>query len=204
MSEFNCRMPVIALRGLVVIPGTVIHFDVSREKSIAAIEDVMKHDQMVMLSAQKDPETEDPGIDDICRIGTAAKVRQIVRMPKNVVRVLAEGLYRSTIVEEISSKPYLFYNIAVDDTKETIDDPVRSEGMRRALEEIMERFEGLGTKFSAEIKQSLAFFKGIGCHYYHVGAFVVYKPERLARHRAKLHEKLVIIAKIIIFYRNHR
>ena len=153
MSEFNCRMPVIALRGLVVIPGTVIHFDVSREKSIAAIEDVMKHDQMVMLSAQKDPETEDPGIDDICRIGTAAKVRQIVRMPKNVVRVLAEGLYRSTIVEEISSKPYLFYNIAVDDTKETIDDPVRSEGMRRALEEIMERFEGLGTKFSAEIKR---------------------------------------------------
>ena len=144
---------MIALRGLTVMPGTVVHFDVSRDKSIAAIEDVMQHDQMVMLAAQKDPDIEDPGIEDIFETGTVAKVRQIVRLPKNVVRVLAEGLYRAKIDEVISVKPYLFYNVTVNDTKEEPFDELHSEGMKRVLEEIIERYEGIGTKFGPEIER---------------------------------------------------
>ena len=91
MNDINCRMPVLALRGIVCLPDMVLHFDVSGKKSIAALEAAMVKDQMVFLVTQKNPDEEEPAPEALYRIGTMAKIKQIVKMPENMVRVLAEG-----------------------------------------------------------------------------------------------------------------
>ena len=78
-------LPMLTLRGKYIFPNTVIHFDVSRSKSIRAIEEAMQNDQMIFLDNQVDPTIEDPGIVDLYSVGTLAKIRQVVKMPQNVV-----------------------------------------------------------------------------------------------------------------------
>ncbi len=97
MSERMETLPVVALRGMTVLPDMVIHFDVSRRRSIAAVEEAMLHEQKVFLVTQKDLQTENPGADDLYRIGTIAKVRQVIKMPQKIIRVLAEGIERGEL-----------------------------------------------------------------------------------------------------------
>lgn len=105
MSDINCRMPAVALRGLVCLPDMILHFDVSRKKSIAALEAAMVKDQMVFLVAQKDPDEEDPKQEDLYTAGAMAKVKQIVKMPENMVRVVAEGKFRAELDEMFRCLP---------------------------------------------------------------------------------------------------
>ena len=88
-------MPLIPLRGISIFPGMVLHFDVGRKKSIAAVEYAMAGDQMVFLSYQKDIMTENPGRDEVSKIGVVAEVKQILRLPDGNLRVLVEGLFRA-------------------------------------------------------------------------------------------------------------
>ena len=84
-------LPAIALRGTTILPDMIVHFDISREKSIKAVEAAMVKDQRVFLITQKDPETENPGIPDLYQVGTVAFVKQVVKLPQDVLRVLVEG-----------------------------------------------------------------------------------------------------------------
>ena len=95
MNGLIQTLPVVALRGMTVLPDMVIHFDVSREKSIKAIERAMLQEQKVFLVMQQNNQAEDPGQEDLCRIGTIAAVEQVIKLPHNILRVLAEGLERS-------------------------------------------------------------------------------------------------------------
>ena len=88
-------MPLIPLRGISIFPGMVLHFDVGRKKSIAAVEYAMAGDQMVFLSYQKDIMTENPNKDEVSKIGVVAEVKQILRLPDGNLRVLVEGLFRA-------------------------------------------------------------------------------------------------------------
>ncbi len=155
MSEKGNRIPVIALRGLVVMPGTVVHFDISRQKSIAAVEDALAHGQMAMLLAQKSPDTEDPDVADLFEIGTVAKIRQIVRMPRNVVRVLAEGVYRARVTQEIALKPYLYFEVQREEDEDASLTPETAEGMVNCLREIIGQYVQAGTKISSDIEHSI-------------------------------------------------
>ncbi|HCO29524.1 MAG TPA: endopeptidase La, partial [Lachnospiraceae bacterium] len=101
------KMPMIALRGTVVFPKTVVHFDVSREKSVQAVENAMKGEQLVFLSAQMDDSIEDPKREDIYSLGVVAKIKQIIKLPGNVIRVLVEGENRARLVELLEEEPYL-------------------------------------------------------------------------------------------------
>ena len=92
MEEKNVVMPVVALRGLTVLPGMTIHFDVSREKSVRAVEKAMVGDQQVFLTAQKDPDVEQPAADQLYAMGTVSMVKQLVKMPGGIVRVMVEGI----------------------------------------------------------------------------------------------------------------
>ncbi|MEG0214822.1 MAG: LON peptidase substrate-binding domain-containing protein, partial [Hungatella sp.] len=92
MESKIITMPVIALRGLTVLPKMMIHFDISRAKSIAAVEKAMVEDQKVLLVTQKEPEEMDPTIEQLFQIGTIAWIKQLVKMPGNIVRVMAEGI----------------------------------------------------------------------------------------------------------------
>lgn len=95
--EMRERMPAVALRGMTILPDMMIHFDLSREKSIQAVEQAMCDDQRVFLVAQKRPETEAPQQDDVYRVGCIARVRQVTKLPDNLVRVMVEGLSRGIL-----------------------------------------------------------------------------------------------------------
>lgn len=105
MSEKKI-LPVLPLRGLVVFPKMVIHFDVGREKSIQAVEQAMQEEQLILLAAQKDVAEENPQPMDIYQVGTVARIKQILKLPENHVRVLAEGLYRATLDQYIEKETY--------------------------------------------------------------------------------------------------
>ena len=90
-------LPVIPLRGFMVFPHMMLHFDVGRPASVAALEQSMANDQMVFLVAQKDSEIEDPKIEDLYTVGTIAEIKQLVNLPGDVIRVLAEGRRRAEL-----------------------------------------------------------------------------------------------------------
>lgn len=108
-EERPCEvMPIVALRGLTVFPQLIIHFDLNREKSIAAVEQAMKEEgQRLFLTAQKDLQTADPGLEDLYPVGTVARIRQVTRMPDRVVRVLVEGESRAQLLEILQKEPCL-------------------------------------------------------------------------------------------------
>ena len=155
MSDINCRMPAVALRGLVCLPDMILHFDVSRKKSIAALEAAMVKDQMVFLVAQKDPDEEDPKQEDLYTAGAMAKVKQIVKMPENMVRVVAEGKFRAELDEMISVSPYLLTDVIIHDREEKVENENEAEAMRRVLEEIVQKFIDAGAKFGPEITRQM-------------------------------------------------
>lgn len=155
MSDINCRMPAVALRGLVCLPDMILHFDVSRKKSIAALEAAMVKDQMVFLVAQKDPDEEDPKQEDLYTAGAMAKVKQIVKMPENMVRVVAEGIFRAELDEMISVSPYLLTDVIIHDREEKVENENEAEAMRRVLEEIVQKFIDAGAKFGPEITRQM-------------------------------------------------
>ena len=98
MSDLIILMPAIALRGTTILPDMIVHFDISRIKSVKSVEEAMLHDQKVFLVTQKDAEKEEPGLEDVYKIGTIAVVKQVVKLPKGVLRVLVEGLERAELV----------------------------------------------------------------------------------------------------------
>ena len=105
-------LPAIALRGTTVLPDMIVHFDVSREKSIKAIEAAMLHDQKIFLVTQKDPEIENPGLTDLYKIGTVAYIKQVVKLPHDLLRVLVEGTERAELLSLEQEKPHLCAEIA--------------------------------------------------------------------------------------------
>ena len=101
------RLPVIALRGLTVFPGAVLHFDVGREKSVRALDRAMNTNQRVFLVTQNDITTDDPDFDALCPVGTVAKVKQVLRLPGESIRVLIQGETRGRVNTVIKLNPYL-------------------------------------------------------------------------------------------------
>ena len=99
-------LPVLPLRGLPVFPDMIIHFDVGRDKSIAALDKSMVENQLILLLPQKDADIEFPKADDLCAIGTIARVKQILRFSETDVRVLVEGIARGTVTEYVKTSPY--------------------------------------------------------------------------------------------------
>ena len=95
--EIRERMPAVALRGMTILPDMMIHFDLSREKSIQAVEQAMCDDQRIFLVAQKKPETEIPGEEDVYRVGCIARIKQVTKLPDNLVRVMVEGISRGIL-----------------------------------------------------------------------------------------------------------
>lgn len=98
-------LPMLALRGKIIYPKTTVHFDVSREKSAAAVQEAMQNNQMIFLSNQMDPNEENPDASELFQIGLVAKIKQIVKLPQNLIRVFVEGIERGKITEVCESNP---------------------------------------------------------------------------------------------------
>ena len=112
-KQQTIHLPVLPLRGLMIFPNMVLHFDVGRRKSVLALEQGMTDRQKVFLVSQKDENTEDPGWKDLCRVGTIAEIRQVMNLPGENIRVLVEGKTRGVIAEPISDDPCLSANIRI-------------------------------------------------------------------------------------------
>ena len=141
------------------MPEMIVHFDVSRDRSIAAIQQAMVEEQEIFLVAQKSIETENPGQDDVYEIGTVASVKQLIKLSKKVVRVLVEGKNRAVLKKIEETDPYLRAEVEVLEEQEiTIPDDLNAEAMMRGLKEIITEYAAKNGKIS---KESVAEFLDI-------------------------------------------
>ena len=151
MDNETRSLPMVALRGLTIMPEMIVHFDVSRERSIAAIQQAMVEEQEIFLVAQKSIETENPGQDDVYEIGTVASVKQLIKLSKKVVRVLVEGKNRAVLKKIEETDPYLRAEVEVLEEQEiTIPDDLNAEAMMRGLKEIITEYAAKNGKISKE------------------------------------------------------
>lgn len=151
MDNETRSLPMVALRGLTIMPEMIVHFDVSRERSIAAIQQAMVEEQEIFLVAQKSIETENPGQDDVYETGTVASVKQLIKLSKKVVRVLVEGKNRAVLKKIEETDPYLRAEVEVLEEQEiTIPDDLNAEAMMRGLKEIITEYAAKNGKISKE------------------------------------------------------
>ena len=152
MSEvlYPKKMPALALRGVCVFPAMLTHFDVERPQSVAAIDEAMKTNQMLFLIAQRDVQQNDPSFDVLCELGTVAKIKQVLRVPGDVVRVLVEGEYRARISQPIQESPYLY--AYVDQVPETAynANSAKAEALARQAMDLFEEFIELSPRSMQE------------------------------------------------------
>ena len=141
MSSIIKQLPTVALRGLTILPGMVAHFDVSREKSIKAVEEAMMDEQEIFLLTQKNPEEEEPTAENLYSIGLVAEIKQVIKMPNDLVRVLVEGIERAELNCFTETEEYLLAEVIrfTEDGLEDIPENAR-EAMIRCLEEKYEQF----------------------------------------------------------------
>lgn len=151
MTNQNIVLPAIALRGTTILPGMIVHFDVSRERSVKAIEAAMLHDQKIFLVTQIDPEVESPDLAGVYHVGTIAYIKQVVKLPQNLLRVLVEGTGRATLVKFEQEFPFIRSEITpVDEEEMQMPEPVM-EAMHRSLKELFHRYCMENGKVSKEL-----------------------------------------------------
>lgn len=145
-------LPAIALRGTTILPGMIVHFDVSRERSVKAIEAAMLNDQKIFLVTQKDPEVETPEISDLYHVGTIAYIKQVVKLPKNLLRVLVEGTERAELLSFSQEAPFLESEVSVLSAEEEEEyPPAVREAMCRSLRDLFQQFAGESGRVSREL-----------------------------------------------------
>ena len=151
MTNQNIVLPAIALRGTTILHGMIVHYDVSRERSVKAIEAAMLHDQKIFLVTQIDPEVESPDLAGVYHVGTIAYIKQVVKLPQNLLRVLVEGTGRATLVKFEQEFPFIRSEITpVDEEEMQMPEPVM-EAMHRSLKELFHRYCMENGKVSKEL-----------------------------------------------------
>lgn len=160
MEDTILMLPVIALRGLTVLPGMTVNFDISREKSINAVEKAMVTDQKVFLVTQHDPNEAEPDQDQLFQYGTISRIRQLVKMPGNIVRVMTEGLARAQLLN-LNTEGDSLTGEVLERKPENNTDLVVAEAMTRILKEQIESFGKLHPKFAREVMKGLLGIRGL-------------------------------------------
>ncbi len=155
MSEYSKKVPIVALRGMAVLPGMQLHFDVNRQMSIEAIENAMENDQLVLLLTQKDPDTEAPGQEDLFSVGTIALVKQIIKLPGNVIRVLVTGTDRAKLDSIVEDKPFLLGEVALLEKNDEKLDGSEKKAMLRGLKDVLEVYLNENPKIGKEVTKTL-------------------------------------------------
>ena len=151
MSELIKNIPVVALRGMTILPSMITHFDISREKSVKAVEAAMLRDQRLVVLTQKSPETQDPGMKDLYKIGTLVTVKQIMKLPQNIFRVLAEGLERVEVMDLDVADGCLVADAATFSEEElALPDEKNQEAMVQTLRTIFQNYCQANSKISRE------------------------------------------------------
>ena len=154
MKEEKLILPLIPLRGITIFPNMVMHFDVGRKKSIAAIEEAMVRDQKLFLSTQKQAKTDEPKEEDIFEIGTISIVKQIVKMPNDTIRVLVEGIKRGTIKSYVNNEN--FFEVEIEEHSNEIDEKSNElEALIRTLKDEFTEYIAISGAGASDILMNL-------------------------------------------------
>jgi ATP-dependent Lon protease len=143
------KIPLLPLRGLGIFPYMVLHFDVGREKSIRALEEAMINDQLIFLVTQKEAQTDLPSIEDFYEVGTISKIKQLLKLPGDTIRVLVEGISRAKI-EEILSEDQFFLVEASEFEEQEIEVDTEIEALRRSLLDVFDEYVKANSKIAPE------------------------------------------------------
>lgn len=162
MNNLIKAMPAIALRGTTILPEMIVHFDISRRKSIKAVEEAMTQDQKIFLITQRDPQVEMPGFQDLYKIGTIAEIKQVVKMPKDMLRVLVEGVERAELMELEENLPYLEAEVAGFELEEENLPVNLQEAMIRTIKELFMTYCQENQKISKELAGQILDIQEVG------------------------------------------
>ena len=147
------HLPVLPLRGLMIFPNMVLHFDVGRRKSVLALEQGMTDNQRVFLVSQKDENTEEPGWDDLCKVGTIAEIRQVMNLPGENIRVLVEGKSRGVIEETLGEEPCMTAAIRVCEDK--VPRSAEAKALLRTCQDLFAEFAHTSQRVSQETADAM-------------------------------------------------
>ena len=165
MSRTVIHLPAVALRGMTILPGMVAHFDISRDRSIHAIEEAMVGDQKIFLITQQDASVEEPARDDLYQIGVIAEVKQVIKMPNEIVRVLVEGLERGELASFLSQEKYLMAEVILFDEKTAEEEelmPEAKEAMLRCIRETVLKYQKANGHMSKEFLRQVEEQQDVG------------------------------------------
>ncbi|MBP3038254.1 endopeptidase La [Bacillaceae bacterium Marseille-Q3522] len=147
-------VPLLPLRGLLVYPTMVLHLDVGRDKSIEALEKAMVDDHMIFLTAQKETETAEPSVDDLYKMGTLTRVKQMLKLPNGTIRVLVEGIKRAEILEVLENDPYFLVKAAILEDEASED--AEEQALMRTMLSYFDQYIKISKKISQETYASVA------------------------------------------------
>jgi ATP-dependent Lon protease len=154
MTNDNRQLPLLPLRGLIVFPSMVLHLDVGREKSIAALEKAMMNDHYIFLAAQKKVRLKDPEPKDIYRVGTVSVIKQMIKLPNGTMRVLVEGIYRGEIVRYVEQDQEFI--VDVDKLPDVEADHHEQEALKRSLLNQFKHYSQVSQKITNETFETVA------------------------------------------------
>lgn len=162
MKSETQSLPMVALRGMTIMPEMIVHFDVSRQQSIAAVQEAMVEDQKIFMITQKETETEKPGQEDLFEVGTIGTIKQIIKLPRQIVRVLVAGETRGVLERIEYEEPYLRAEVeVVDDDHATIPEDLNGKAMERGLKDMFVDFAAKNGKLSKEAVAQILEVKGL-------------------------------------------
>ncbi len=149
-------MPAVALRGTTILPGMIVHFDISRKVSSASIDRAMLLDEKIFLITQRDPHVENPEIDDLWNVGTISRIKQVVRLPKNMIRVLVEGETRAEILsfEKVEDYSEAVINIPAEEPQEMYPESLR-EAMMRNIRQLLRGYMEENNNISRDLASQI-------------------------------------------------
>lgn len=155
MSELLLEMPAVALRGVTILPGMVTHFDVSRPKSVKAVETAMLIDSKIFLVTQRDMDDEEPAVEDLYHIGVVAEIKQLLKLQDNIIRVIVEGKERAELAYFLEEKSYLRAQIVLFEKEETNDSAETEDAMLRSLQEALLDYCTANPKAGKELRKQI-------------------------------------------------
>ena len=147
------HLPLIPLRGLMVFPHMVLHFDVGRPRSVAALEQAMVEEQLVFLVAQKDGDVEEPAVSDLCQVGTVALIKQVLNLPGDSIRVLVEGQHRALLHAVTQEEPYWEADVIVP--PQDVPETPEIEALVRTTHELFDEYARASMRISGETLRSV-------------------------------------------------
>jgi ATP-dependent Lon protease len=181
MSEENKllelkTLPLIPLRGLTVFPYMVLHFDVGRERSINALEEAMVSDQMIFLSSQKEAETSSPTTEDVYEVGTVSRIKQMLKLPGDNIRVLVEGITRGRVKKFVQEIPYFMVEVEEWEEDDAASSDPETEALMRSVIDAFEKYIEVSNKISPEIFMTITEIEHPGRLADSIAANIILKP----------------------------